>query len=388
MDYTVLDGYKSLKKKNDLSNAKKEEFSNQIKLLLTEEGFSEKAEEYLFSCFSIMGLNCLIPYLDTIDVAGRDAFFESIIKSEKYKANEKNIGYKIAVSLFGLICNKYYDSVSQTKFLVRDLPHIIKNKEGKYCNDAEKIFAKYFGASVNINSVLPDLYSFDLNSSVVDSFRIIAIRCINVGESEGYIKPYSLEILKKWLNVTNASLNEISTEKTDETSSEKKNQKSSDVLKKFSQQIAEIANQVSEKENRLNDYKALMAEKDRTNKELSEKNDQLEKSIQSKDSELVSLKKVSEEDKEIISKQESEISFLKDEIEKMKSVVTVYSDVGESAVDEKLNAVASKLKSEYRDFMDSIDMEMSIDLGENLRYQLKSVFKILSKAGIDVGGNN
>lgn len=31
------------------------------------------------------------------ELGTRDSLFESIIKSEKYKANEKNIGYKIAV---------------------------------------------------------------------------------------------------------------------------------------------------------------------------------------------------------------------------------------------------------------------------------------------------
>ena len=42
------------------------------------------------------------------------------------------------------------------------------------------------------------------------------------------------------------------------------------------------------------------------------------------------------------------------------------------------------MKPEYRDFKEVENEEMSIDLGENFRFQIQSIFKILAKAGIDV----
>ena len=41
-----------------------------------------------------------------------------------------------------------------------------------------------------------------------------------------------------------------------------------------------------------------------------------------------------------------------------------------------------KLQIEYDDFMSAVDMPMSIELGENLRDQMKNIFKALEKLGI------
>ena len=52
--------------------------------------------------------------------------------------------------------------------------------------------------------------------------------------------------------------------------------------------------------------------------------------------------------------------------------------------DESLQRIASKIRIEYRDFMDALDAEMTVDLGENLRYQLISIFDILEKGGMKI----
>ena len=49
---------------------------------------------------------------------------------------------------------------------------------------------------------------------------------------------------------------------------------------------------------------------------------------------------------------------------------------------EGLNKLASSLRLDYGDFCDAKDLEMSVDLGENMRAQLESVFSILKKHGI------
>ncbi len=64
---------------------------------------------------------------------------------------------------------------------------------------------------------------------------------------------------------------------------------------------------------------------------------------------------------------ELEMIRLKDEIAKEKA---------------KLNRIAKQIKTEYQDFKSAENMEMSIDLGENLRDQLKNIFGILEKEGI------
>lgn len=50
---------------------------------------------------------------------------------------------------------------------------------------------------------------------------------------------------------------------------------------------------------------------------------------------------------------------------------------------EKLARIKNKLKIEYQDFISAQNMEMSIDLGENMRGQLQEVFRILQSEGIE-----
>lgn len=89
---------------------------------------------------------------------------------------------------------------------------------------------------------------------------------------------------------------------------------------------------------------------------------------------------------ECIENQKKEIQTIIAETERLKSIIAVYSDDKQSSQSETLNAIASKLKQEYKDFVEAEDMEMTIDLGENLRDQIKSIFKILIKSGIDIKG--
>ena len=51
-----------------------------------------------------------------------------------------------------------------------------------------------------------------------------------------------------------------------------------------------------------------------------------------------------------------------------------------------MNALAAKLKGEYIDFLESKTMDMTIDLGLNLRDQLEDVFNILIRNGINIKG--
>ena len=47
-----------------------------------------------------------------------------------------------------------------------------------------------------------------------------------------------------------------------------------------------------------------------------------------------------------------------------------------------LNKIASKLKTDYEDYQDAIEMEMDSELGANMRFQLGEVFNILKSIGV------
>lgn len=47
--------------------------------------------------------------------------------------------------------------------------------------------------------------------------------------------------------------------------------------------------------------------------------------------------------------------------------------------------IASMLQLDYVDFQSVIDEPMNIDLGENMRVQLKNVFTLLQRKGVPIG---
>ena len=79
----------------------------------------------------------------------------------------------------------------------------------------------------------------------------------------------------------------------------------------------------------------------------------------------------------VIAEKDAEIS------ERIKMADVLSRDRSKQA-DETLQRLASKIKVEYRDFTDALDVPMSCDLGENLRLQLQSIFDILEKGGMKI----
>ena len=87
----------------------------------------------------------------------------------------------------------------------------------------------------------------------------------------------------------------------------------------------------------------------------------------------------------------SEIEVMKKKLNEMRQSVqtykenyTVISGDNEGKFREFKSKLAGSLKNEYADFLEAEDLKMDADLGENMRYQLRSVFDILKKHDIDL----
>jgi hypothetical protein len=68
--------------------------------------------------------------------------------------------------------------------------------------------------------------------------------------------------------------------------------------------------------------------------------------------------------------------------ELMSRVIELQSTIANMT--ESKNRLVRNLKVEYNDFQDAIGMEMSEDLGENMRIQLQTVFRLLKKGGFEL----
>jgi len=104
---------------------------------------------------------------------------------------------------------------------------------------------------------------------------------------------------------------------------------------------------------------------------------ELRKKLSAAEGDIIVLKQTVEQRNAVIAEKDAEIA------ERVKMAEVLCRDRSKQA-DELLQRLASKIRVEYRDFVDALDVPMSCDLGENLRLQLQSIFDILEKGGMKI----
>ena len=181
-----------------------------------------------------------------------------------------------------------------------------------------------------------------------------------------------IEIINKWID---CAIGEKEGQAQSNNNQEMKVNDSFD--NKMSNQLNEIANYIKllEKENKSKSIeieqltKKLETEKQNSGRLLAEKNE---------------TEKTLSEKKQFAAQLSQSIEDLKEDIDKRDTVLTVFqADKKESEV-EKQNALAAELKVYYSDFQEAKDMEMDIEIGNFLSDTLGAVFDVLKKNGIDV----
>jgi septal ring factor EnvC (AmiA/AmiB activator) len=108
---------------------------------------------------------------------------------------------------------------------------------------------------------------------------------------------------------------------------------------------------------------------------LSAKLNDANKLVDSLHARVYELERTSEELKSTIEKN-------KEEIDQRDQMIEALSRDRSKQTYEQANRLASQLKVEYDDFKSAENSEMSTELGENMREQLKNIFDILAKSGI------
>ena len=128
---------------------------------------------------------------------------------------------------------------------------------------------------------------------------------------------------------------------------------------------------------------ALEGEQDklhRANQQMVELQDTiagLRQKLSTSEGDVFVLRQTVEQQNSVIAEKDAEIA------ERIKMEDVLGRDRSKQA-DEALQRMASKIRFEYRDFVDALDVPMSCDLGENLRLQLQSIFDILEKGGMKI----
>lgn len=386
MNTEKLDALMQIKKKSDASKTQKSEFVSLIIGLIKENGYSDQVEEYLFSGYSFAGVKPVIDIINKMSLEERTDFIEQVLSGKLYSINEKGISFKLLVDLFTQFIVCFPQDKSTISKLIKSIPAKSKVKTGQLLGDAPKVIDKYFLSVIRENTQLPSFESLELSNDDIKRFTDLFLFILQSIKASKKISEKKIKNVLEWLAATNVNQS-VSVDSKDNTSSTMPKQadnKNAEIKPLSSYEFENLCKRVLLT---LDCYKALEKESALLNARITT----LEKELETKKTQLENLKTKTNESEKALTEQINrnnslleELNEVKTEKNKLQGIVDIYSEDKESSQTEQLNAIASKLKAEYRDFQDALEMEMTVELGENIKEQVIQIFKILAKAGIDV----
>lgn len=456
MEYSCVDTLeyllkiKSEKKKKDPSKIERDQFCAAWTKLAASEGYSERAERYLYNGVSYCGAKPFKHYLDQLEnkEQGLQAFFTG-----KMYGNNAETTFRLVVNLFALLLNDKKTAHLVAAVIVR-FPRACFNKDKKRLGNIEGILLNYFFAELTPNVELIPLVEVGVKKPVfitdfiaamqislekIDTSKLSKNKVANIAKVQTWIDEY------QQAKIAEENNDEISTEKTASTSTkdslvevvapavttpvaaptitpavpvtepvtqvqpieEVKNpviQTAADdvppvpaeerpadmtaylvdLLSKAGKAAAAVkAEGVQQKikaEALIQELESEREKLQRANQRIAEQQDtiaDLRKKLAAAEGDIFVLKQDVALRDAVIAERETEIA------ERIKMADVLSRDRSKQA-DESLQRLASKIRVEYRDFADALDIPMSCDLGENLRLQLQSIFDILEKGGMKI----
>lgn len=400
---TTIENLLRAKKKNNKkepAKAEKDDFRNAWIALVSEEGYPGEAEQFLYEGFSFCGMEPFYMYMK--HAANQDDILRQLFEGEHY-GKDCNVTFKIIVHLFALMLN---DEVPANLLvsIIKRFPSACLNKEGKRLGTAAKTMEKYFLKVLSPSIAFCPFGDMDVDPDVIKRFLATFSSLINeLKQAEGIKEPAIANILhvenwaKDYLGIKDQdnhqlidrSNSEISTDPVDETAVESlKKGIDMNSLQDILTQAQILASRL-EKENgsqkqQITDLEIKEHDNGKRIEEISKELEsekkvivELRKQIFELESQCRSLQHDLDGKEKLLLEKDAEIA------DRIKMSEVLSRDRSRQA-DESLQRIASKIRVEYRDFKDAIDAPMSDDLGENLRFQLLSVFEILEKGGMKI----
>lgn len=412
---------KKEKKKKDPNIKEKEAFRSAWVSLVSEAGFVGSAEQYLYEGFAFCGAEPFYAYL--VKTKDRNATLSALFSGKHY-GNDSNVTFRLVTHLLALMLN---DNAPENVLapIIKRLPGASINKEKKRLGTAEKTVEKYFLAVLLPDVVLCPLADIgtkpifvkefvDLLSSVLDGIE-------NSGAAKGVVADNIVNV-RKWFADYEAhqsvspenktarveTVPEVAEEDADVSHKADghqeeggKSQNTPRVLpdeeppadvaaylvallsKAGKAAIAVKSENIQQKSKidaLIHSFESEQEKLRRVNQQIADQQDtiaDLRKKLSAAEGDILVLR-------QDIDRKDTVITEKTTEIEERIKMTDVLSRDRSNQANETLQRLTSKIKIEYRDFTDALDVPMSCDLGENLRLQLQSIFDILEKGGMKI----
>lgn len=398
--------------KKEPSLAEKEQFMQAWKSLVLESGFSKEVEGFLYDGFAFCGAEPFYWYLCQSDE--QNDVLRQLFSGRRY-GKDSNVTFRVLVHLFALFLNGKVSPDVLAPIIVH-FPSACVNKEGNRLGTAAKTMEKYFFGILSPSVELVPLADIGENPLVIDAFISSLSKIVyDIKDSKTIKEPIATNITKvsAWareyldtLAETKGSV-EAATDVSDRETVNRVSEKTKDdnkenpvsqsvnqpkdsleSLSALLKQAIALSNRIqNEREIQRTLIRELEAQTEEARQKLAQSEEtlkMLESAVQERNESIRALEQKCKLLNQTVSEKEAVIADKDKEIKERMIMLEVLDRDKSRQADESLQRIASKIRIEYRDFMDALDAEMTVDLGENLRYQLISIFDILEKGGMKI----
>lgn len=338
------------KRKSDVSQQKKNIFYNNWLKLATHEGFNSTAELYFYTGFSFCGAEPLKQYI--LESAEPNKALEEFFNGGLY-GKDAVVTFKAVTHLLALFLNSGNNPEIISK-LIEKFSISCRTKENKPLGTAKKTLEKYFLEVLNFDANLIPLSALEIKPSSAEIFIELMNKFLSDFNNKKALK------VKAWL--------ENSAEENPPTEKPATRHSASNILSQVLKNVIEIEKQNAQFQNDNVKLQNLLSEKNNELQNCQQKICELEKNLESLKAE--------------ISQKDKTINEQKIDIADYVKIVEILQNEQDSKANAALHKISSKLKVEYQDFQDALNIPMSCELGENLKQQLKNIFKELARNGV------
>lgn len=411
---------KKEKKKKEPTIKEKEAFRSAWLSLVADAGLTGSAEQFLYEGFAFCGAEPFYAYL--IQTEDQNATLAAIF-SGKYYGIDSNVSFRLVAHLLALMLNNNAPRNILAPIIKR-LPGACVNKDKKRLGTAEKTFEKYFLAELHPDVELCPLADIGTKPVFIKEFVTLVSSIMdgieNAGSAKGVVVK-NIAKIRKWLADYDTSQSASTDTKAEQlipastiVAAEKvkivsvadnppedrvqapkvivtqpKEEASVDMIAYLTELLGKAAKATAVVKSESTQQRVkidaltqtLESEQSKlrgANQQIADLQDtitELRKKLSAAEGDIFVLRQTVEQRDTVIAEKNAEIA------ERVKMAEVLSRDRSKQA-DESLQRLASKIRVEYRDFVDALDVPMSCDLGENLRLQLQSIFDILEKGGM------
>lgn len=411
---------KKEKKKKEPTIKEKEAFRSAWLSLVADAGLTGSAEQFLYEGFAFCGAEPFYAYL--IQTEDQNATLAAMF-SGKYYGIDSNVSFRLVAHLLALMLNNNATRNILAPIIKR-LPGACVNKDKKRLGTAEKTFEKYFLAELHPDVELCPLADIGTKPVFIKEFVTLVSSIMdgieNAGSAKGVVVK-NIAKIRKWLADYDTSQSASTGTKAEQlipastiVAAEKvkivsvadnppedrvqapkvivtqpKEEASVDMIAYLTELLGKAAKATAVVKSESTQQRVkidaltqtLESEQSKlrgANQQIADLQDtitELRKKLSAAEGDIFVLRQTVEQRDAVIAEKNAEIA------ERVKMAEVLSRDRSKQA-DESLQRLASKIRVEYRDFVDALDVPISCDLGENLRLQLQSIFDILEKGGM------